>query len=271
MLHRLQITLQYLRRGFPSQRPHGEAVVVPPVVYLKLLCEILKGIEGMRSVEPLVVLPVAALHLAVMPWRIGADYLMPDAMQFQMCLEKGGLIPVGGKTVCKFSAVIRLDALNGAGEGFHKVFHKQGGGIGAVFLKGFHKAPPGILINGGILEEMLPNHLAVYKAGGRDKFHIYLDTLAGVVHLLVGLRDILRVRGMGSHDAPLFEETVQPGDGTGIATLRELHPENDKAGVGVAPAHIGNELDFFRGMLVRVVWPPGTVTQGLDGAVITQR
>ena len=65
MLHRLQIILQYLRGGFPPQRPHGEAVVAPPVVYLKLLCEILKGIEGMGSVEPLIVLPVAALHLGV--------------------------------------------------------------------------------------------------------------------------------------------------------------------------------------------------------------
>ena len=82
MLHRLQIILQYLRGGFPPQRPHGEAVVVPPVVYLKLLCEILKGIEGMGSVEPVVVLPVAALYLAVMPWRIGADYLMTDGMLF---------------------------------------------------------------------------------------------------------------------------------------------------------------------------------------------
>ena len=60
MLHRLPIILQYLRGGFPPQRPHGEAVVVPAVVYLKLLCEILKGIEGMGSVEPLVVLSVAA-------------------------------------------------------------------------------------------------------------------------------------------------------------------------------------------------------------------
>ena len=40
--------------------------------------------------------------------------------------------------------------------------------------------------------------------------------------------------------------------------------------MGVAPAHIGNGPDFFRGMLVRVVvWPPGTVTQGFNGAVIT--
>ncbi len=46
----------------------------------------------MGSIEPLIVLPVAALHLAVMPWRIGADYLVPDAMLLQTHLEKGGLV-----------------------------------------------------------------------------------------------------------------------------------------------------------------------------------
>ncbi len=224
----------------------------------------------MGGIEPLIVLPVAALHLAVMPWRIGADYLVPDAMLLQTRLEKGGLIPVGGKAVGKFGAIVRLDALNGAREGFHKVFHKQGGGIGAVFLKGFHKAPPGILIYGGILEELFADHPAVDKAGGGDEFYIHLDTLSGMVHLFIGFGDIPGVRGMDSHHALLFEEAVKTRDGAGIAALHELDPENDKTGVGIASAHIGNKPDFFRGMLVRmVVWPSGEVTQGLDGTVIT--
>jgi len=224
----------------------------------------------MGGIEPLIVLPVAALHLAVMPWRIGADYLVPDAMLLQTHLEKGGLIPVGGKAVGKFGAIVRLDALNGAGEGFHKVFHKQGGGIGAVLLKGFHKAPLGILIYGGILEELFADHPAVDKAGRGDEFYIHLDTLSGMIHLFIGFGDILGVRGMDSHHALLFEETVQAGNGTGIAALHELDPENDKTGVGITSAHIGNKLDFFRGMLVRmVVWPSGEVAQRLDGAVIT--
>ena len=42
---------------------------------------------------------------------------------------------MGGKAVDKFGGIVRLDVLNGAREGFHKVSHKQGGGIGAVFLK----------------------------------------------------------------------------------------------------------------------------------------
>ncbi len=223
----------------------------------------------MGGIEPLIVLPVAALHLAVMPWRIGADYLVPDAMLLQTHLEKGGLIPVGGKAVGKFGAIVRLDALNGARESFHKVFHKQGGGIGAVPLKGFHKAPPGILIYGGILEELFADHPAVDKAGRGDEFYIHLDTLSGMAHLFIGFGDILGVRGMDSHNALLFEETVQSGNGTGIAALHELNPENDKTGVRIASAHIGNGLDFFRGMLVwMVVWPSGEVTQRFHGAVI---
>ena len=176
---------------------------------------------------------------------------------------------MGSKAVGKFGAIVRLDALNGARESFHKVFHKQGGGIGAVPLKGFHKAPPGIPIYGGILEELFADHPAVDKAGGGDEFYIHLDTLSGMAHLFIGFGDILGVRGMGSHHALLFEETVQAGNGTGIAALHGLNPENDKAGVGIASAHIGNGLDCFRGMLVRmVVCPSGEVTQRFHGAVI---
>ena len=177
---------------------------------------------------------------------------------------------MGSKAVGKFGAIVRLDALNGVREGFYKVIHKEGGRVGAVFLKSLHKTPSGILINRGILEEMPPTHLAVYKAGGGDKFHVHLDALPGMAHLLIRLGDIFGVRRVGSHNTLLFQEPVEAGKGAGIAALHELDPENNEAGMGVAPAHIGNELDFFRGMLVRVVvWPPGTVTQGPNGAVIT--
>lgn len=222
----------------------------------------------MGCIEPLIVLPVAAFHLAVMPWRIGTDYLVPDAVLLQTHLEKGGLIPVGGEAVGKFGAVIRLDALNQAGEGFHKVFHKQCGGIGAVLFKGFHKAPPGILVNGGILEKMFADNPAVHKAGRGDEFHIHLYTLSGMVHLLIRLRDIFGVRGMESHNALLFEEAVKTGDGAGVTALHEFNPENDEAGIRVTSAHIEDEFDFVRGVLVgMMVGPAGEVTQGVNGTV----
>ena len=174
----------------------------------------------MGGIEPLVVLPVAALHFAVMPRGIGSDYLVADAMLLQTHLKKGGLVPVCGEAVCELSAVVRLDALNGAGEGFHKVFHKQGRGIGTVFLKSLHKTPSGILVNGGILEEMLSDYLTVYKAGRGDELHIHLNALPGMVHLLIRLGDILGVGGMDSHEPLFFEEAVQSWDGAGITARR---------------------------------------------------
>ena len=137
-----------------------------------------------------------------------------------------------------------------------------------MFLKSLHKTPSGILVDRGILEEMLSAHLAVHKAGGRDEFDIYLNALSGMIHLLVGLRNILRIGRMDSHDALLFEKTVESWDGAGITALHKLDPENDKPCVRVSSAHIGDEFDLLRGMLVRVVmWPSGTVAKRLDRAV----
>lgn len=223
----------------------------------------------MGGIESLVVLPVAALHLAVMPRGIGPDYLVADAMLFQTHLKKGGLVPVCGEAVCELSAVIRLDALNGEGEGFHKVFHKQGRGIGAVFLKSLHKTPSGILVNGGILEEMFSDYLTVYKAGRGDELHIHLNALPGMVHLPVRLGDILGVRGMESHEPLFFEKAVQSWNGAGITALHEFYPENNQSCVRVAPAHIGNELNLIGGMLIgMMVGSSREVTQGVNGAVV---
>ncbi len=80
-----------------------------------------------------------------------------------MHLEKDGLVPVGGKAFGKFGAIIRLDSLNRAGEGFHKADRKNG-------------------------------------------FHIHLDTPAGMIHLLVGLRNILWVRVMVRPSGEAAEE-----------------------------------------------------------------
>ena len=54
----------------------------------------------MRSKKSLVIFPVATLHFAVMPWCIRTNYLVLDPMLPQTHLEKGGLIPVGGESVC---------------------------------------------------------------------------------------------------------------------------------------------------------------------------
>ena len=207
----------------------------------------------MSGIKPLIVFPMAAFHFSVMSGRIWPDQLVTDAMAFQMYLKEGGLVFVSSKAVGKLWPIVRLDAFNGKGERFHQVFHEHGGGISAVFLKGLHKPPPGVLVNGGVLEKMLADNLTVDEAGRGDKFHINLDTLSRVIHLLIGLWDIFRVGRMDSHNALPAEEPVKASNGAGVAALREFDPENDKSGMRVAPAHVRDEFDLIWSMLIRVV------------------
>lgn len=62
----------------PVERPHGE-MIVSPFTDSELLFEVLKGEETVGSIEFLVILPVAALYLSVVPWRVGLNELMTDA------------------------------------------------------------------------------------------------------------------------------------------------------------------------------------------------
>lgn len=207
----------------------------------------------MSGIEPFIVFPMAAFHFSVMSGRIRPDQLVLDAVAFQMYLKEGGLVLVGSKAVGKLWPVVRLDAFNGNRECFHQVFHEHGGGISAVFLKCLHKPPSGVFVNGSVLEEMFTDNLAVDEAGRGDELHIDLDTLSRVIHLLIGLWDIFRVRRMDSHNALSAEEPVKAGNGAGVAALGEFDPENDKSGMRVAPAHVRDESDLIWGMLVRVV------------------
>lgn len=116
----------------------------------------------MRGIEPLVILPVAALYLAVVPGRKGPDDFVTDAVGLQMLLEKRGSFLVARKAVGEFRPVISLDTFDCAGKGFYQMFHKLGGGIGIVFLKRFNKTPSGILIDRCVLKELFSDHLAVF-------------------------------------------------------------------------------------------------------------
>ena len=94
------------------------------------------------------------------------------------------------------------------------------------------------------------------------------EGLNKMIHLLVRFRDVLGIRGMKSHDTLFFEETVETGNGAGIAALHELDPENDETGIRVTPAHIVDELNLLGSMLVRMVmWSSGVFTQRFDRAV----
>ena len=103
----------------------------------------------------------------------------------------------------------------------------------------------------------------------RNVFYINLEPLAGIEHLLVGLRYILRVLRLDCHDSPTPENAIKAGNRAFVAALHELYPKGDKAGALVPAAHVGDEFQLLRGMLVGMtVGAPGSVTERLPGAVI---
>ncbi len=67
----------------------------------------------MTGIETLLVLTVAALDLAVVPWRIGTNELVSDAQLGSRLFKQRRQISLAArKTVGKLKAVVRLDALH---------------------------------------------------------------------------------------------------------------------------------------------------------------
>lgn len=223
----------------------------------------------MSGVKAFIVFPMDAFHLSVVTGCKWPDHFVPDPVGFQVFLKKSRLIPMGGKAVGELTAIVCLDAFDPAGERFYQMLHELCGRIRIMFLKSFHKTPSGILINGSVLEELFPDHPAVFQAGGRNKFDIHLDTLPGIVHFLIKFGNILRVGRVDGHDALLAKETVKSGNRAGITSLPEFHPENNESGIGIASAHITNQFDFFGSMLIGMkMRSAGTIAKGVPGTII---
>lgn len=94
------------------------------------------------------------------------------------------------------------------------------------------------------------------------------DTVANVIaNIQVG--DIFGIGRVNCHDSLLTEKSVKSWNGTGVTTLHEFEPEDNKTGIEVTSAHVEDQFDFFRSMLVRVVmWSAGAVPERLQGTVI---
>ena len=148
------------------------------------------------------------------------------------------------------------------------MLHKLRGRICTVFFECFQVAKTAVLINCSILIEFLARSIA-NKAGRGDEFNVDLDALAGILHLLVRLGNILGIWQFDRHLAASCKHAVQAGDGACIAALAQLDPEHHQTGVGVPAAHISNQLQLCFCMLVRVaVGPMRAVCQRLQRPII---
>ena len=104
-------------------------------------------------------------------------------------LKEGGQVSLAvGKTVGKLKTVVRLDALHPdapAGIPPGQLFQEVGEGISAPFRVGCQEAQADELVNGGILEQA---ELLVSNTPAGHYFHIHLDSLARIGHLLIMYR-----------------------------------------------------------------------------------
>ena len=75
-----------LNGGKPMEGFHRK-VVGTGMMNGELLCKVIQRVEVVARIEALLILTVAALDFAVVPWRIRADQLVLDA-QLGGCLFK---------------------------------------------------------------------------------------------------------------------------------------------------------------------------------------
>ena len=212
--------------------------------------EILKAVETVRSIKFFVVFTVTTLHFAIVAGCVWTDKLVADAKPFQLQLKERGLIGAfRQEAVRKLGSVIRLDTFNAIRELFHNMTQENGRGIGIVFLKSLDIPKAAVLVQESILKPLC-GLLLVHNTSLRDEFHINLNTPAGILHLLIGFGDILGVRQFYSYSATSSQETIQPGNGSGVTSLPELDPQHNDSGIRVAAAHVQDKLDFFRRVLV---------------------
>lgn len=152
----------------------------------KLFCEVLEGVKTVGRIETLLILPVAALYLAVVSGRIGANQLVPDTQLGSGDLKQGGQIPSAvGETIGKLKAIVRLHALypdTSAGVPLEQLLEEIRRRKGVLLRIGSQESQAGKLVNGGVLVEA---KLRVCNTFARDHLHIHLNTLAWIGHLFI--------------------------------------------------------------------------------------
>ena len=194
--------------------------------------EVIQGEKAAAGIEAFLILAVAALHFAVVARRVGSDEFVADT-QVGIPLEQ--------------------------------LFQEIGGGTGGLLRVGGQEAQACKLINGSILEQA---QLRVSDAAAGDHLHIYLNPLAGIGHLLVGLWLAGRFLLFGWEQPQLSHDPEQALRAAGIATLPQPVPQFHHAEAGVPAAHVPDQLQLCLCMLVRVsVGPPGLAGQGFHGSI----
>ena len=117
--------------------------------------EVIQGVKAVAGVKALLILAVAALHLAVMTGCVGSNELVSDTQLGGSGLKQSGKIPLAvGEAIGKFKAVIRLDAFHADTSAcipLEQLFQEIGGGTGGLLRVGGQEAQACKLVNRSVL------------------------------------------------------------------------------------------------------------------------
>ena len=120
----------------------------------ELFFKVSQGEERADRIKAFLALPVAALHLAIMPGRVRTNQLMLDAQLSSSFQKKGLDVPFTvGKTVGKFKIVVSPDTFYSdasAGIPLHQSLQEAGGGAGGLLRISRQEAEPGELVKQSI-------------------------------------------------------------------------------------------------------------------------
>ena len=229
-------------RREPIKRPHRE-VIRAAVMDSELLGEVNEGVETVTGVKALLVLPVAALHLAVVARRVGTDELVADPQLGGCGLKQGRQLPLAvGEAVGELKSIVSLDAFHADSSAripLEQLFQKVSGGKGGLLRVSSQEAQACELINSSVLVQA---QLRVCDTAAGNHLHIYLNPLAGIGHLLVGLWLVGRFLLFGWEQPQLSHYPEQALRAAGVAALPQPVPQLHHTQIWIAAAHIPDQF-----------------------------
>ena len=143
-----------LERRKPAKRPHRK-VVGAAVMDSKLLVKVIKREKAVTGIKALLVLPVAAFHLAIVAGCVGTDELVADTQLSGGGFKESRQVPFTvGETIGELKSVVCLDTLHPdapAGIPLEQLFQEIGGGTGGLLRVGGQEAQACKLVNRSVL------------------------------------------------------------------------------------------------------------------------
>lgn len=232
-----------------GQDSAGDAVGAVEV-FCHLRLEVIEAVEPQSLIEALVVVPVASLHLAVMPWGAGLDELMPDAVVPAEPVQRVGSVGLSG--VCELRPVVGLDGSWNVTEMLEGAQDEIYGAVAALLRVCTDETLPACLVNHGVLvipsAERVPADIAL----GRDILDIHLPFDTDCLRRVVFFRLIRFSYGLVLIVPHAAQEAVEADKIPVVAFVEQLAVQFIQTDAGVSANQSQDQIDFLRGVRSRM-------------------